>query len=447
MSLTRFPHGIYAPIIVGAVADKMTTGNVWFVHNTGSNSNSGKDPEHPFATIDKAISMCTASHGDVVYVMEAHNESLTAATSLVFDVIGVSVIGLGEGQTRPILDYDGTSGKINVTAANCKLANVVLRTSVSACAIGVDVDATDFTLANCEATYEATGDDFLRIVDARVADRLKIIGCNFIAEQGVNGCKSGIAIRNTSEAKVIGNTFSGNFATAIVNVLGTVGYNLLIAGNVGRNDDATAGRSVYMAIASGGLIADNRFTTAYTGPMDNTFDPGVCGCVENYVAPESGSPNSAMDYAGVRVPFAGGQSDWQIAYCDATAFAGGTTNARGDDAGTKDPMALFKVRGVVECQVFGVCGTTITGATAGYAVGVTGATGLFVAMGSAGLIDAGHIVHGAFTQTGLNATAPTKVVRDCSIMEWINTDNVKTGYLDFICRWRPLKPGSNVEPL
>ena len=100
MGLTKFPNGISSmgmPVIGGAYS---TTGSVFFVDsNTGSNGNSGADKDHPFADIDYAIGRCTASKGDIIFVMPGHSE--TAATQITCDVAGVSIIGLGRGGNNP----------------------------------------------------------------------------------------------------------------------------------------------------------------------------------------------------------------------------------------------------------------------------------------------------------------------------------------------------------
>jgi hypothetical protein len=92
--------------------------------SVGSNGNSGTDPLQPFATVDYAVSQCTANKGDVVIVMPGHTETTTAVG---LDVIGVTVIGLGFGRNRPALTAttDATD-LVNVSAANCSLQNIRL---------------------------------------------------------------------------------------------------------------------------------------------------------------------------------------------------------------------------------------------------------------------------------------------------------------------------------
>ncbi len=101
-------------------------GKTFFVDNThaqtGDSASQGRHLETPFATLDYAIGQCTASKGDVIYVMPGHAETITSAVTL--DVAGVSVIGLGIGRNRPAFTGSGTIDVLTVTAASCHLQNL-----------------------------------------------------------------------------------------------------------------------------------------------------------------------------------------------------------------------------------------------------------------------------------------------------------------------------------
>jgi len=431
------------PVLPGML--EATTGTIFFVDSvTGSDHNDGKTSSHPLATIDKAIGLCTADKGDRIYVMPGHNEGLSGATSLVMDVAGVQVIGLGVGHKRPILDFDATDAAIEMDAASCRLSNLILRISITAGAVAINVDAADCEIDHCEFTYETTGDDWKRTIDVGGVNRCNIHDNTFHLETSAPGHYSCIALHDTDNTKVVNNYFAGAWNTAVIYALGSVSQDLYIAGNVGRNDCATVGDNINMSVANTGHIEHNRFTSAYTGPTDDTFVPGVCGCVENYVSKESAGGLGGNE-GGVLVPYDGRLSDWHVAYHDGTAFAGGTGNKRGNDAGSSDPYPLFLVKGMVECMVVGVCGTAVAGANTFFSVGVTGATGLCVAKILSTLVEPGNLVYGnALTGSGLSATAPTEIIKGPrSIMEWTYT-SITGGYLDYICKWRPLMKGSEV---
>src|SRR5512139_4050842 len=85
----------------------ITTGNIWYVNynhaNAADTTANGQDPVYPFKTIDYAIGQCTASNGDIIYVMPGHTEDIIAAGSITVDVAGVSIVGLGNGTNRPLI--------------------------------------------------------------------------------------------------------------------------------------------------------------------------------------------------------------------------------------------------------------------------------------------------------------------------------------------------------
>lgn len=102
-------------------------GSVFFVHSgTGTDgAGYGRNPDSPVATLDYAVGLCTASKGDVIYVLPGHAENLTGATSLTMDIAGVKVKGLGWGTLRPTFTLTtATAATWNITAANCWVENV-----------------------------------------------------------------------------------------------------------------------------------------------------------------------------------------------------------------------------------------------------------------------------------------------------------------------------------
>lgn len=124
--ITNFPKGIASfgiPVLPGA---PLTTGKVLFVHSgTGSNNNTGKTPSKPLATLDYAIGLCTASKGDVIFVMPGHSETVTGVGGITADVAGISIIGLGHGADMPTFLMDGAATvTLAVTAASVTLRHL-----------------------------------------------------------------------------------------------------------------------------------------------------------------------------------------------------------------------------------------------------------------------------------------------------------------------------------
>jgi len=75
-----------------------------------------------YATVDAAISACTANAGDVILIAPGHAETVTA-TSIALDVAGVTILGLGNGLNRPTFTYGAAAATVTVSAANCTWKN------------------------------------------------------------------------------------------------------------------------------------------------------------------------------------------------------------------------------------------------------------------------------------------------------------------------------------
>ena len=129
-----------------AVTDRELTpsGSVFWVHaGTGTDgAGYGRNPDAPVATLDYAIGLCTASKGDVIYLMPGHAENIASATGCVLDIAGVKVIGLGNGTLRPTLTMTtAATSKISITAANCWIENVLVVSNFLNIAAAIRSDA------------------------------------------------------------------------------------------------------------------------------------------------------------------------------------------------------------------------------------------------------------------------------------------------------------------
>lgn len=147
----RQPGGFFA------VTDRenVPSGSVFWVHaGTGTDgAGYGRNPDAPVATLDYAVGLCTASKGDIIYLMPGHAENIASATGCVLDIAGVKVIGLGNGALRPTLTLTtADTSKVSITAANCSVENVLIVSNYLsiATAMSLAAGATGTTLKNIE---------------------------------------------------------------------------------------------------------------------------------------------------------------------------------------------------------------------------------------------------------------------------------------------------------
>lgn len=117
-----------------------------------------------FDTVDAAISACTASAGDKIYVLPGHTETVTA-TSIALDVAGVEVIGLGKGLLRPTFTFGAAAATISVSAANCSWTGCHFIGNFDNVAAAFTLAAAkDFTLENNTFVDNSSSLHFLSIV-------------------------------------------------------------------------------------------------------------------------------------------------------------------------------------------------------------------------------------------------------------------------------------------
>lgn len=130
-----------------------------------------------------------------------------------------------------------------------------------------------------------------------------------------------------------------------------------------------------------------------------------------------------------------------------TAFAGATSNARGDKDGTNAAYTLFTVTGDVLVGIYGVCTTLLAGASAKLEVGVANNTAVLIAQTTATAIDANEIWYdttGAIVDTLANLPGPFIIPNGLDIIETTSAVDIASGNIYYVCFWRPLSHGSKV---
>ena len=247
-----------------------------------------------FATIDAAVGECTANAGDVIFVAPGHTETIDGASALDLDVAGVQVIGLGQGTNRPVLDYTATAGTVDMAAANTRISNCIFRANVSAVVVGVNVDAHGCKIDHCKFEYNATGDDFITMIDVDAFDGCEILDNEMEAEDTA-GCNEAIRLDDTHDTKILRNHIYGDFTDGAIIGEGAAGHNLLIAHNTIYNSDTTAGYVIDLNQAFTGIMAHNNCGTLFATAPETALDPGSMLCIENYVC-------NAVDESGALVP-------------------------------------------------------------------------------------------------------------------------------------------------
>lgn len=219
------------------------TGSVFYVDSDQSGS-TGIDWANAVATIDDAVNLCTADRGDFIFVAPDHVEDLDT-TDPDFDQDGITVIGLGEGEQRPVLSWDTTSDIFTIDACDITVRNFVFKAHLPDVVKGIDITANseNAIIEDCLFTIETEGtDEFLIAINVGAdADNLVVRNCEFF--QGGGNATEAILFDGTCDYAVIeGCKIFGDYSTACIygDVTGA-GVMLVIRDNILYNGDITVG--------------------------------------------------------------------------------------------------------------------------------------------------------------------------------------------------------------
>ena len=240
----------------------------------------GKSPDSPVATIDYAVSLCNSGAGDVIYVMPQHTEDVDGAAALSLDVIGIHVIGIGEGTIQPILDMTADLATIAIGAANVTLEGFNIQMSSADTAVVIDVNADDFTVKKCRFTQSAinmTGTIAVQDAAAGASDRIVIEDCYALMYDAATTHFVNFAGTGTGHV-VKNNVLLGDWSTMAIGGAGVV-----TLANVQENYIYSAGNDadsgINFADTATGIIANNRSGILGSAAGVNCI---IMSTIENY---------------------------------------------------------------------------------------------------------------------------------------------------------------------
>jgi len=273
----------------------VSTGDRYFVGSGVTASSDaathGLSPVMPFATINYAVGRCTASQGDIIYVMPSHAEEVVEASALDFDVAGIKVIGLGWGGTRPIVSLTtATTATVEFNADDMwiEIENIQFLGGIADLAVGLDIKTgcDNLTLKNCEIGGTSSGVDMLIGVSIEATnDRITFDHCLFKEPAGGEATAAIFAEGAFSNLLIESCTFWGDWKTATLDLdaAAITADGLFMRDCDVYNADASAG--LFCTLNDGTVAHFIRCTTAVgkTGtPPIPTGDDGDVTCVECY---------------------------------------------------------------------------------------------------------------------------------------------------------------------
>ena len=201
--------------------DNLGTGNVYYVDSgVGSDTYDGTEPEWALATLDAAMAKCTANNGDRIYIIQSHGENEAVAAGTNFDVAGVIIVGLGEGDDMPEISLTAVGSTIQFAAADVTLKHVrILGNFTNGVTKAVNVlDAGDgYRIIDCEFKETSNTKELLIMVNvAADADRGLIYGCRFLGEAGGTDSSAVFFAGGSDKTIIANNDFIGDWSGYVI---------------------------------------------------------------------------------------------------------------------------------------------------------------------------------------------------------------------------------------
>lgn len=251
-----------------------------------------------FTTIDAAIGRCQASRGDVILVLPGHAETISNATTILADIAGVRIVGIGNGTIRPTLTFDtATTASIPVSAASIQFENFIFVANFAAIVSPFTLTtAKDFAILNCEFRDTSAILNFVNLVDTNTttadADGLTITGCKRIGPGATNSTTI-VKMDGTNDRVTITDNYFAHLATTggglMIIATGKVVTNAIIK----RNDCNFLGAT---GLTTGILITTDGSTNSGLLAFNQVF--GLDATTEILVTASSGFKFSQNFYSG-----------------------------------------------------------------------------------------------------------------------------------------------------
>lgn len=211
-------------------------GDIFYVDSNASGEADGSSWTDAVTTIDAAVNLCTNDNGDLIFVAPGHTETLgTGANGVDADIRGISIIGVGVGENRPMLDYDTTTDEFVIGADDVTIANLTFKSNIDSVAHAIDIEAgaENYSIVDCRFYLETTGtDDFDDVIISNAGcDNGLIENCDIEMGAGADN-QSAINIIGSDYLIIRNNRISGDFAVANIEDSGTASIWLVIEDNI-----------------------------------------------------------------------------------------------------------------------------------------------------------------------------------------------------------------------
>lgn len=309
------------------------------------------------STLDAAIGYCSASRGDVILVAPGHTETLSAADGVDVDIAGVSIIGLGVGDTRPRFTFDDTAAEFVCGADNLYVKDLIFINDVDALIEPIEIEASvdNVTFETCEFRDDTAAKQTIRwFQTADTNTNIQFINCRNIGSDTAGATAWGTFIGG-SKHKVIGLTSNGDFSAANIEIKTTLTADILVKDCVLENANAVDVNIEGNSLSNTGWVVNCMCRLATNGQTTWVNNVGGITIYNSFGADNSGE-------AGQRIGTASSGSiedDINEILTDT-----GTTLPAENNVPNADAVTNAKVRDVVGNKTDAAIADTIEGSAA-----------------------------------------------------------------------------------
>ena len=134
-------------------------------------------------SLDSAMSKCRDNRGDTIIMLPGHVDTLATAASVANMKAGVTVMGVGNGDERPAINWTAAASAVALAKANVRIENCILnfaKTAATTVAAPIQVTAAAFILSKCRLIFSGAGGTQLCTVGIEYkagSDRSQVLDC------------------------------------------------------------------------------------------------------------------------------------------------------------------------------------------------------------------------------------------------------------------------------
>lgn len=199
----------------------------WYVNSNAASGGNGESWEGAYQTI--VLAAAAAKADDLILVAPTHVETVIAAAGLALSTAGLTLIGFGNGNRRPQINFTTAVGaSMRVTGAGVTMKNFRFTGGIDALTSPVDLRAADISLLDI-VTEDVTGQATDFIVTTDDCDRLTISGWEHRGAAAA-GADTAISLVGGDDWVIEDFFIYGNFAVAGIENVTTAANRVRIGG-------------------------------------------------------------------------------------------------------------------------------------------------------------------------------------------------------------------------